>query len=158
MSITDEITRIKTNIANAYTECADKGGVLPDDENSGNLASCISTITGEAKYNLSMNNFLGDVDDDGVLQPPVSGDLIGTGIVEIGSYALAYKFGGMPENVVDVWVTDESEEANEETGRQVGISSVTFPDLADIDEYGIYYFCTYSSDLTAALFPELTNV
>jgi hypothetical protein len=46
MSIVTEIERIKTNIANAYTICQEKGATLPTILNSANLADCISSITG----------------------------------------------------------------------------------------------------------------
>ena len=46
MSIASEITRIKTNIANAYTACGNKGGTLPQTQNSANLAATISGISG----------------------------------------------------------------------------------------------------------------
>ena len=46
MSITSEIERIKTNIANAYTELENKGATIPTDKNSNNLASTITTVTG----------------------------------------------------------------------------------------------------------------
>lgn len=46
MAITDEIQRIKTNIANAYTELENKGATIPETKNSNNLASTITTITG----------------------------------------------------------------------------------------------------------------
>lgn len=46
MSITSEIERIKTNIANAYTELENKGATIPTQKNSNNLASTITTVTG----------------------------------------------------------------------------------------------------------------
>lgn len=46
MSIVTEIERIKSNIANAYNKCEEKGATLPDILNSANLADCISSITG----------------------------------------------------------------------------------------------------------------
>lgn len=45
MSITSEIERIKTNIANAYTELENKGATIPTDKNSNNLANTIATVT-----------------------------------------------------------------------------------------------------------------
>jgi hypothetical protein len=47
MSIVSEIERIKTNIANAYAKCEEKGATLPELLNSENLAACIASITGE---------------------------------------------------------------------------------------------------------------
>lgn len=44
MTVASEITRIKTNIANAYIKAGERGAVLPDIQNSANLANCIFTI------------------------------------------------------------------------------------------------------------------
>ena len=46
MTIADEITRIKTNISNAYTSCQNKGATLPETKNSANLATTIDSIFG----------------------------------------------------------------------------------------------------------------
>lgn len=46
MSIASEITRINNNIASAYTACNNKGATMPATQNSANLATCISSITG----------------------------------------------------------------------------------------------------------------
>ena len=47
MSIASEISRINTNIANAYTACNGKGATMPasGSQNSANLATTISSIT-----------------------------------------------------------------------------------------------------------------
>lgn len=44
MSIASEITRINTNIANSYTAVDGKGGILPETQNSANLATAINSI------------------------------------------------------------------------------------------------------------------
>lgn len=44
MTIASEITRINTNIANAYTACNNKGATMPATQNSANLATCVSSI------------------------------------------------------------------------------------------------------------------
>lgn len=46
MSIETEITRIKTNIASAYTKAEEKGATLPEVQNSANLPATIESITG----------------------------------------------------------------------------------------------------------------
>ena len=46
MSVASEITRINNNIANAYTQVSNKGGTLPQIQNSNNLADAIASITG----------------------------------------------------------------------------------------------------------------
>lgn len=45
MSIADQITRIKNNIAASYAECSAKGATLPTTENSENLPNTIASIT-----------------------------------------------------------------------------------------------------------------
>lgn len=45
MSISQEIQRINTNIANAYTQANAKGATLPQNQNSANLASTIQSIS-----------------------------------------------------------------------------------------------------------------
>lgn len=44
MSISSEITRIKNNIVNAYTNCNLKGATMPTIQNSNNLAETINSI------------------------------------------------------------------------------------------------------------------
>lgn len=45
MSIQSEITRINTNIANAYSAVQTMGGTLPATQNSANLPAAIASIT-----------------------------------------------------------------------------------------------------------------
>ena len=47
MTIASEITRIKNNIASAYTACNNMGATMPVTQNSANLANCIDTIIAE---------------------------------------------------------------------------------------------------------------
>ena len=62
MSISQEIQRIKTNIANAYTQAKNKGATLPESQNSANLASTIESISGlEVKHGIIAT----EVDEDG---------------------------------------------------------------------------------------------
>jgi hypothetical protein len=46
MSVASEINRIKSNIADAYTEAEAKGATMPVTENSDNLADTIASISG----------------------------------------------------------------------------------------------------------------
>lgn len=47
MTIESEITRIKTNIDNAYAALEAKGAAIPNEKNSANLVSTVNTITTE---------------------------------------------------------------------------------------------------------------
>lgn len=51
MSIADQITRIKNNIAASYAECSAKGATLPTDENSENLPNTIASISTGSEIN-----------------------------------------------------------------------------------------------------------
>mgnify|MGYP007012479830 CR=1 FL=1 len=58
MSIASEITRINTNIANAYTSLNAKGATIPQEQNSANLADTIDTISaGGGSSDLKMAAF-----------------------------------------------------------------------------------------------------
>lgn len=55
MTIASEITRIRNNIAAAYTALSDKGATLPATQDSANLADCVESVSsGETVY--AINN------------------------------------------------------------------------------------------------------
>lgn len=145
MTISNEIQRINTNIENAYSACETKGATLPATQNSANLSTCINSIPegGSApKYNLTINNILGDVDSNGNILDVPAGELIATGVKRVDNYMLACKFGGNAWGVT----------------RKQGLSSISFPDLTYIGCGALAYFCTYASDLQTVSFPELIEI
>lgn len=66
MTIADEITRIKTNIANTYVALEAKGAALPAVQNSDNLANCAESITSGTTDD-SMKFLVRAVDYDGTV-------------------------------------------------------------------------------------------
>ena len=91
MTIASEITRIKTNIDNAYTALEAKGATIPDEKNSANLASTVNTITGGS----GETNYLGRiVTEDGVLQYPTESFSFSLpdNVTSIGDNGLQYAF------------------------------------------------------------------
>lgn len=44
MSISSEIQKLQTNLANSYEACNDKGATMPASQNFDNLADCIDSI------------------------------------------------------------------------------------------------------------------
>lgn len=44
MSISNEIQKLQTNLANSYEACSDKGATMPASQNFDNLADCIDSI------------------------------------------------------------------------------------------------------------------
>ena len=98
MSITSEITRINTNIASAYTACSNKGATMPVTQNSANLATTISSISGGGGggatiYNseTEMNSSTGHSDGDlaNVYQVPSS-----------VTSSSSFRYGFFPDKVV----------------------------------------------------------
>lgn len=95
MSIASEITRINTNIANAYTKVSEKGGTLPETQNSANLADAIDTITGgspalpytELEYIESTGTQSIDTGIVGNQDTGFEADFIMTGPIEQSRYA-----------------------------------------------------------------------
>lgn len=63
MTIASEITRINSNISAAYTAAENKGATLPQEQNSANLATCISSISGSkvelTRFKDDSNNEIG---------------------------------------------------------------------------------------------------
>lgn len=57
MSIATEIDRIKQNIENAYSAIAERGGTLPDVQNSANLADAIKNIKAKITISASHSGF-----------------------------------------------------------------------------------------------------
>lgn len=63
MSISTEITRIKTNITNAYTKLSEKGATLPALQNSENLASTINTMSTSSSSSNNLSKITVNLDD-----------------------------------------------------------------------------------------------
>ena len=144
MSIADEITRIKNNIKNAYSECLNKGVTLPENQNSANLSTTISSITSgtSSKYGLTMDSVFGDVDSNGKLLTPLAGNLIANGIEKVDDYILANQIGGNAYGV----------------SKPRGYKNITFPNLKYVGNAAMYQFCTYTTDLETVSFPELEEI
>lgn len=59
MTVSTEITRLKTSIANAYNALEAKGATMPTIENPGNLANAIESITGGGEKQIVATNNTG---------------------------------------------------------------------------------------------------
>lgn len=112
MSIATAISNAQQKVANCYTAISNKGGTLPATQNLANMPTAIGSIPsgGGTKYGANINCVIGDVDANGVLQAPTgSGNLVFTGVEDISSYGLNYRFY-----------------------KNTGITSVSFPDLVTL--------------------------
>ena len=167
MSIASEITRITTNIANAYTSCNNKGATMPVTQNSANLATCIDSIpTGgggsSTKYGVSMDSIIGDVNASGVLQQPsVNGNYVFTGVKDIAITGLQY-VGYQKKAIVSVSFPD-LENINGMSAlyyafQYSNVASINFPKLETITNDTAMQYAFGYTPLTSASFPELTVI
>lgn len=130
MTIATEITRIKTNIENAYSKAQEKGATVPQIKNSENLATCIESITGggggsSLPYAYAVSN--------GVLTA-TTGDIASfKGVNSIGQSALNYAFY----------------QRSNLTGE------LSFPDLVTVDMYGFNYAFNGCKGITSVNLPLL---
>lgn len=80
MSISNEIQKLQTNLANSYEACNDKGATMPASQNFDNLADCIGSIPAESvvdKYSTSNIIKRGSLSDDNGLLSNFSNDNYG---------------------------------------------------------------------------------
>lgn len=142
MSIASAITAAQGRVADAYTAISNKGGTLPATQNLTNMPTAINSIPtgggGGSKYGATINDFLGDVDANGVLQEPTEEiNLVFSGVKDLGNFALYgafYTTTSSPKNV----------------------KTVSFIDLETISGSNAMYNAFYScKKLTSALFQKL---
>lgn len=141
MSIATAIQNAQQKVAAAYTAVSSKGGTLPQTQNLSNLPTAINSISSggsSTKYNITIDDLLGDIDENGVYQEPTTqASIIFTGIKKFADeYCMMYEFAHHPD-----------------------IRSVSFPDLEDANKReclnGAFLGC---SNLTSASFPKLTKI
>lgn len=168
MSVASEIERIKGNIASAYTAASGKGATMPDVQNSANLAGCIDTITGggepveKTKLGVTVDVFLGDVDENGVLK-----NASGTGVVNFAGVKEIYEavLSGVFKQKKNITGANLSgvetirSEGLRETFYNSGVSG--FIDLGSLKTLGIYglYSCfTNCSGITGVDLNSLEKI
>ena len=142
MSVADQINRIKTNIASAYSAAEAKGATIPEVKNSENLSACVDSITaggggGSTQFGLTAEQMLGTLDGEGNLTLPALPSITFTGLKSIPTNGFYYKFY----------------RRNFETG-----ATVSFPDLTTVDDNGMYSCFNGCSSLTSIDLSALTTV
>ena len=155
MTIASEITRIKTNISNAYDALEEKGATIPTEKNSANLVSTIDTIT------VGSPDYLGRIiTDDGVFGYPTlpfSFSLPNT-VTSIGGRALYYMFYGCT-NLASVDLSSvTSIGTNGLNNAFNGCESLASVDLSSVTSIGnraLYYTFQNCTSLTSI---DLHNV
>jgi hypothetical protein len=127
----DEVT-VDIPLINNQNLDINKNGIYTFDENYTGLGTINVNVN---KYGTTIDNFLGDVDESGVLQSVTEDDNLNfTGVKEVGEHALSYKF---------------YENKN--------IKNVSFPDLETIKKEGLRY-AFYNGDVETVSFPKLKTI
>lgn len=153
MSITSEITRIKTAIADVYTACQEMGATMPAVLNSDNLEQCIASISGgqpvlQHRYNWENEN---DLAVKRILTVPFT-----------GNYALRYASGVYIANTVGSSTYYTSNDLENWTSRTAPDSITSFSLYVNdtffcLKERGESNRCYFSSDginWTSRIFPS----
>lgn len=156
MSISDQITRIKTNIANAYTSLESKGATIPADKNSNNLATTVDSISASAFPNKAF-----DVDSAGVATA-IKGQFKSSdfsSLTKISDYAMYYKWTSLDaseytDNVINFGnVTEIGSNGlsyafyHAKIGTTSNPCVVNFDNLTTVGEKGLY--STFEGDSTS---------
>lgn len=135
MSIASEITRIKNNIASAYTECNNQGATMPTNQNSANLANCINSISGSGTYPIGITR---GVDANGVYGYPTT------------NFAFA-----LPSTATKITNTTLKETFN-------GCTTITSVDMSSITEINgadvLENFCNNCTNLTSVDLSGVTTI
>ena len=159
MSISSEITRIQGNISDAYTAASAKGATLPATQNSANLASTISTISG------------GGVDTRGWIPKTIdaNGKLVGSstmpnfaGVEDLSNNVLSFCCKGATSLVGDLnfpsLTTITGSNAMESAFQSSGLTSVSFPALTTIVGSSAMKSAFQGSGLTSVDLSALTTI
>ena len=139
MSVADQINRIKTNIANAYSAAEAKGATIPEVKNSENLSACVDSITagGGTQFGLTAEQVLGTLVGEGNLILPTLPSITFSGLKSMGAYRFYYKFY----------------QRTFEDG-----ASVSFPDLTSVGTNSMYSCFAACTSLTTVDLSSLTSM
>lgn len=66
MTVNSEITKLQTNLTNAYTAVSNKQGSLPQDQNFDNLSAAIATITSGAEVEAEVSLEIDEINGESV--------------------------------------------------------------------------------------------
>jgi hypothetical protein len=142
MSTADKLNYLNETKEAIKTALVEKGVSVSDSDTFRSYADKIGEISSggsggsSTKYGLNLDNILGDVDENGVLQAPTSkANLNFAGVTNIGKSALNYAFKGASY-----------------------IDSITFPDLTKITNKNAFYGAFYESSATSVSFSILNGI
>lgn len=168
MTIAEQITRIKNNIASAYTSAESKGATMPAEQNSENLAITIDSITvgggSSSKYGATLDNFLGNIEENGVLKVASSTITLNfNGVTDIQGYALRHLFRGTWGTINSVSFPDlttlTGQNALEYAFSECAVKSINFPNLTTVTGQNAFNYTFYNcTNLATISFPKLESL
>lgn len=157
MSIASEITRINNNISAAYTACNNKGATMPITQDSANLATCISSISGGGGSSTGINREV----VNGVYKPPstsFSFSLPSTA-TDIDSYSVYYAFyyssGILSADLSSLTVINGDNAFDHAFYFCRNFSTVDLSNLTTIIGHQAFSYAFANSGLTNVSFPSL---
>ena len=160
MTIASEITRIKTNIDNAYIALEAKGATIPEAKNSANLADTINTVTGGS----GETNYLGRiVTEDGVLQFPEEDFTFSLpdNVTSIGDSGLYYAFYGCT-NLTSTGLNNVTSIGNNGLYYAfygcTNLTSTGLNNVTSIGNNGLYYAFYGCTNLTSTGLNNVTSI
>ena len=160
MTIASEITRINNNIASAYTAINNKGGTLPETQNSANLATAIESIPSGGSGYTELPNYQVE---NGVASKR-SGALTGnefSNITSVGFSGMLYSFYNRSELKGHLDLSSLTTVGS--SGMQsifngcYNITSLDLSSLTSVGSYGVAYSFNRCSKLTDIYFNSLTT-
>lgn len=161
MTIASEITRINNNIASAYTAINNKGGTLPETQNSANLATAIESIPSGGSGYTELPNYQVE---NGVASKR-SGALTGnefSNITSVGFSGMLYSFYNRSELKGHLDLSSLTTVGS--SGMQsifngcYNITSLDLSSLTSVGDAGLYYAFDNCSGLTSVDLSSLTSV
>lgn len=141
MSIASAITSLQSRVADAYTSVGNKGGTIPQTQDTLHLPAAIASIPAgsSSKFGATIEQVFDTVTEDDVTTLNMYGgvtSLTFTGVTNIPEYGLYYKF------------------------YKSSVTSVSFPDLTSItnNKSGFNSAFQDCTSLTSVSFAELTSI
>lgn len=149
------INEIKANISSCYNVLGNMGATMPEEQNSENLTSTISSISTDYKYGFSVDDILKDKTVNGVIERKEHSEIRDEAERQIDLY-----FSGI-KKIASCYILDGQKEIGifgSIFSRRGDIQSVIFPDLEDIEQYGLAEAFRDCEKISAVRFPKLKTV
>lgn len=144
MSVASEISKLNTNISNAYDEITTKGGTVPQNKNTDNLATAISSISGGA----SIDDYLltnGDIKNLSTMIKKIP-DITTT------ATSLSFSYMNSLTEIGTITAPNLTSLSINNNSLLTSIGTITAPNITNISSA-----FTYNTSLTTAIYLDTSN-